>query len=72
MDDIVVVSEAAIAEATWLLWTRAKVLAEPTGALAYAAACTGEVPGRRVACLISGGNADVVDLAARFRAAGLT
>lgn len=72
VDDIVVVSEPAILEATWLLWTRAKVLAEPTGALSYAAACARAMPGRRVVCVISGGNADVADLAARFRAAGLT
>lgn len=72
VDEIVVVSEPAIVEATWLLWTRAKVLAEPTGALSYAAACAGELPGRRVVCVISGGNADVADLAPRFRAAGLT
>jgi len=38
VDEIVTVSEDEILAATWWLWTRAKLLVEPTGALAFAAA----------------------------------
>ena len=71
VDEIVTVSEDEILAATWWLWTRAKLLVEPTGALAYAAACSRVPWARRVACVATGGNADVVDLGRRFAAAGL-
>jgi threonine dehydratase len=69
VDDIVVVSEDDILEATWLLWTRTKLLVEPTGALTVAALLNGGVPSGRAIAVLSGGNADVVDLAERFTAA---
>ena len=50
--------------------TRTKMVVEPTGALAFAAVLAGKVDSDRVVCLISGGNADLVDLGTRFRAAG--
>jgi threonine dehydratase len=60
VDDIVEVPEARIAEAVRLLFLHANVKAEPTGALALGALL--ERPerfaGRRVACVVSGGNVD--------------
>jgi len=71
VDEIVTVSEDEILAATWWLWTRAKLLVEPTGALAFAAACSAMPWARRVVCVATGGNADVVDLGRRFAEAGL-
>lgn len=58
VDDVVTVSESHIAEATWLVWTRLKVVAEPTAALSLAAMLDGGSHGDAV-CLLSGGNVDV-------------
>jgi threo-3-hydroxy-L-aspartate ammonia-lyase len=58
VDDMVTVSEAEVVEAMELLLTRAKVVAEPTGAVATAAVLAGRVPGARVAAIVSGGNVD--------------
>ena len=71
VDDIVTVSEAEILEATWWLWTRTKTLIEPTGAMPVAGARNLGPGHRRVVCVATGGNADVVDLARRFSDAGL-
>jgi threonine dehydratase len=40
------------------------VVAEGAGALALAAALSGQVPGRRLVCVVSGGNIDADRLAA--------
>jgi threonine dehydratase len=54
------VPEKAIAGAVLLLFTRAKLVVEPTGALAAAAAMEGLLPPelRRVGVILSGGNLD--------------
>jgi threonine dehydratase len=52
------------ASAIQLLVERTRVVAEGAGALAVAAALSGEVPGRRLACVVSGGNIDRSTLAA--------
>ena len=54
----VVVSVAQVAAAVRMLATRAHVVAEGAGAAALAAALTHEFEGRRVACIVSGGNID--------------
>ncbi|HLA77924.1 MAG TPA: threo-3-hydroxy-L-aspartate ammonia-lyase [Vicinamibacteria bacterium] len=61
VDDMVTVSDAEIVEALRFVWERMKLVVEPTGALALAAALAGrvEVAGRRVGVIVSGGNADV-------------
>jgi threonine dehydratase len=61
VDDIVTVSETEIAAATRFLWERAKLVVEPTGALAVAALIAGHVPtqGLRVGAVVSGGNVDL-------------
>jgi threonine dehydratase len=55
------VSEAGIADAMRFLWTRAKLVVEPSGAVSLAAllAAGGEFNGRRVGIVLSGGNVDV-------------
>ena len=55
------------AAAVRLLAERARVVAEGAGALAVAAALSGEVPGRKLVCIVSGGNIDSARLAAILR-----
>jgi threonine dehydratase len=50
-----------------LLAERARVVAEGAGALALAAALTGEVPGQKLVCIVSGGNIDSHRFAAILR-----
>src|SRR5262249_40645854 len=61
VEQVVVVSEAEIAEATRFLYTRAKLACEPSGAAATAALLAGKIaldPAEAVAAVVSGGNAD--------------
>lgn len=60
-DDMVTVSEEAIAQAMRFLWERVKIVVEPTGALTTAALLSGVVSGegKRVGVIISGGNVDL-------------
>lgn len=57
---VVRVPDTAIVEALRLLFTRMKLVVEPTGALAAAAVLEGAVPAgpRRVGVILSGGNVD--------------
>jgi threonine dehydratase len=63
VDEAVSVSLDATAEAVRLLAVRARVVAEGAGALALAAALSGRVRGKRVVCVVSGGNIDASRLA---------
>jgi threonine dehydratase len=69
VDDIVTVADDDIVAAMRFLWERAKLVVEPTGALALAAALSGRVPvtGRRIGVIISGGNVDIAQGAALLR-----
>ncbi len=69
VEDIVTVPDSALVEAMAFFAERMKLVVEPTGCLAAAAAFTGAVPvaGQRVGIVISGGN---VDLAAFARFVG--
>lgn len=60
-DDVVTVSDTQIADAILLLLERCKLVVEPAGATPLAAVLNGklDVAGKRVACLMSGGNIDV-------------
>jgi threonine dehydratase len=62
-DAMATVSEDAIRRATRFLWERLKIVAEPTGALAFAALLSGEIEaaGRRAGVIVSGGNVDLGD-----------
>jgi threonine dehydratase len=46
------------AAAVRLLAERGRVIAEGAGALALAAALSGRVPGKKIVCIVSGGNID--------------
>ena len=59
--DVITVSEQEILETMYYLWTRTKIMAEPSGAVAIAAAFHGKIPvhSKRIGAVISGGNVDV-------------
>jgi threonine dehydratase len=58
-----IVSLDETAAAVRLLAERAHVIAEGAGALALAAALSGRVPGKKLVCIVSGGNIDADRLA---------
>ena len=72
VDDIVTVDDDQLLQATKFLWERTKLVVEPTGALGVAALLskTVQAQGKRVGIVISGGNADVIQLGELFRKAG--
>jgi threonine dehydratase len=61
VDDMVTVADDDLVRAMRFVWERMKLVVEPTGVLALAAAMTGkvEIEGRRVGVLVSGGNVDL-------------
>lgn len=61
VDDVVTVSEDEIAAAILALIEQQKLIAEGAGAVSVAAAMFGKLPiqGKKVVCLVSGGNIDV-------------
>jgi threo-3-hydroxy-L-aspartate ammonia-lyase len=65
VDDIVTVSDAQLIEAMRFAAGRMKMVIEPTGGLAMAAAMQGavNVKGLRVGVIVSGGNVDIAQLA---------
>jgi threo-3-hydroxy-L-aspartate ammonia-lyase len=67
--DMVTVSDDAIVSATVFLWSRLKLVVEPTGAMGAAALFDGVVAARdlRVGIILSGGNVDFEAVLARSR-----
>ena len=63
LDGSIVVTLAGIAGAIRLLAERQRVIAEGAGAASLAAALSGRAPGRRIVCIVSGGNIDAAKLA---------
>ena len=66
VDEVVLVTDAEIREAMWLLMERCKLMAEPSGAAAVAALLAGKIPlapGAEVVAIVSGGNQDLSALA---------
>jgi threo-3-hydroxy-L-aspartate ammonia-lyase len=61
VEAMVTVSESEIIEAMRFLWTRMKLVVEPSGAVALAGVLGGEIDlqGKRVGVLVSGGNVDL-------------
>lgn len=61
VDDMVTVPDDALVRAMRFVWERMKLVVEPTGVLALAAAMEGavDVAGRRVGLVLSGGNVDL-------------
>lgn len=66
--DMTTVEEAAIIETLKFIWTRMKILVEPSSAVALAPLFTQQYskPGQRVGIILSGGNADVPQVAQLF------
>ena len=66
--DVVTVTDDEILAAMRLVWTRLKLVVEPTGALGLAAALAGrvDVRGQRVGVILSGGNVDLAAIAPRL------
>ncbi len=66
VEKIILVSEAEIRDAVKFLLSRVKVLAEPSGAVAPAAALFGKLPREigSAGVIVSGGNVDFETLAA--------
>lgn len=66
--DMTTVEEAAIIETLQFIWTRMKILVEPSSAVALAPLFTQQYskPGQRVGIILSGGNADVPQVAQLF------
>ena len=54
---------AETAAALRLVAERTRVIAEGAGALSVAAALSGRVPGKKIVCIVSGGNIDTSVLA---------
>ena len=61
VDDVVTISDFEISEAILMLMERCKQIVEPSGATPVAAVLKGkvDVKGKKVVCLLSGGNIDV-------------
>ena len=59
--ELVTCDDAQVIAAMRLLWERAKLVVEPTGALAVAALMSGAIrrPGQRIGVILSGGNVDL-------------
>jgi threonine dehydratase len=68
VDDMRTVSEAEIVEAMRFLWTRLKLVVEPSGAVPVAALLAGipELRGALVGVIVSGGNVDLASACALF------
>lgn len=68
IDEIALVSEEKILEATWLLLERAKLVVEPSGAVPLAALLQGSpevsLKGKKIGLILSGGNVDLKALPA--------
>lgn len=67
VDDMVTVSEKEIVDAMRFLWTRTKLVVEPSGAVPVAAVMQARQPaGSRIGIIISGGNVDLETACALF------
>lgn len=64
VDDIVTVSDQELMEAVYILLEKHKLVAEATGAMSLAALSKLKFNGKKVVSIISGGNIDVVTMAA--------
>ncbi len=70
VDDMVTVSEEAILRTMFFLWSRLKIVVEPTGVLAAAALLENVVtaPEAKIGVIISGGNVDLAQIGKLFSA----
>ena len=72
VDDMVTVSETALARSMFFLWERLKLVVEPTGALAATAVLEGIVsrPDARIGVILSGGNVDLKQMGKLYAKVG--
>jgi threonine dehydratase len=63
---IALVEEDALREALAIVWSRTKLVIEPTSALPIAAVLAGAIPGARIGVILSGGNVDAARVAGRM------
>jgi threonine dehydratase len=63
---IALVTEDELREALAVVWSRTKLVIEPTSALPIAAILAGAIPGRRIGVILSGGNVDAARVAGRL------
>jgi threo-3-hydroxy-L-aspartate ammonia-lyase len=70
VDDMLTVSDVDLVRTMYFVWTRLKLLVEPTGVLGLAAVYNHryDVAGKRVGAILSGGNVDIQQAAAWFGA----
>ncbi len=70
VDDMVTVSEEEIISTMYYLWTRLKIVVEPSGAVSLAPLLHRKLPiaGKRVGVILSGGNVDVREAGKLFAA----
>jgi len=67
LEGTIVVTVAQIAAAVKVLAERCRVVAEGAGAAPVAAALSGKLEGKRIVCVVSGGNIDSEKLATILR-----
>ena len=67
VDEIVLVTEAEIANAVRVAWSRLHLALEPTGTLPLAAYLSGKLPKGRTGLVLSGGNANLESVATLLR-----
>lgn len=70
VDDMLTVTDDDLVRAMYFVWTRLKMVVEPTGVLGLAAVFNRRYPvqGRRVGVILSGGNVDIQEAAGWFAA----
>ncbi|MHA2077440.1 MAG: threonine ammonia-lyase [Candidatus Thorarchaeota archaeon] len=68
VDEIITVSEKEIVEAMRFLWERMKMVVEPSGAVSFAGLLKlkGEISGKKVGVILSGGNIDLTEFFEKF------
>ncbi|MCB8924968.1 MAG: pyridoxal-phosphate dependent enzyme [Ardenticatenaceae bacterium] len=68
VSDMLTVTEEEIIATLQFLWTRLKLVVEPSAAVALAPAFTGKIsqPGQRIGVILSGGNVDVSQIGQLF------
>ena len=62
VDDIITVTDEELIEAMQLIWSRSKLVVEPSGASSFAAVNSKKIPkaaNAKIACILSGGNVDL-------------
>lgn len=68
VDEIIIVSEKEITDAMKFLWTRMKIVVEPSGAVSIAGVLkkSGRINNKKVGVIISGGNIDLDEFFNKF------